>query len=49
MMSDLSNYRREHSLDGSYSFFQFERSDGISVLRNSIEYNSVFFKCLKHS
>ena len=33
-------------LDGSYSLFQFERSDVISVLKNSIEYSFVFFKCL---
>ena len=31
MTSDLSNYLREYSPDGSYSLFQFERSDVISV------------------
>ena len=31
---------------GSYSLFQFEGSDIISVLKNSIEYSFVFFKCL---
>ena len=31
---------------GEYSLFQFEGSDVISVLKNSIEYNFVFFKCL---
>ena len=29
---------------GSYSLFQFEGSDVISVLKNSIEYSIVFFK-----
>ena len=42
----LSNYHREYSPGGSYSLFQFERSDVISVLKNSIEYSFVFFKCL---
>ena len=46
MTSDLSNYHREYSPYGSYSLFQFERSDVISVLKNSIEYSFVFFKCL---
>ena len=46
MTSDLSNYHREYSPGGSYSLFQFERSDVISVLKNSIEYSFVFFKCL---
>ena len=46
MTSDPSNYLRENSPDGSYSPFQFERSDVISVLKSSIEYNFVFFKCL---
>ena len=45
-MSDPSNYHREYLPYGSYSLFQFERSDVISVLKNSIEYSSVFFKCL---
>ena len=45
-MSDPSNYVREYSPDGSYSLFQFERSDVISVLKNSIEYSFAFFKCL---
>ena len=46
MTSDLSNYHREYSPYGSYSLFQFQRSDVISVLKNSIEYSFVFFKCL---
>ena len=46
MTSDLSNYRREYLSDGSYSLFQFERSDIIPVLKNSIEYSFEFFKCL---
>ena len=46
MTSDPSNYHREHSPYGSYSLFQFEISDVISVLKNSIEYSFVFFKCL---
>ena len=46
MTSDPSNYHREYSPYGWYSLFQFERSDVISVLKNSIEYSFVFFKCL---
>ena len=46
MTSDPSNYHREYSPYGSYSLFQFEGSDVISVLKNSIEYSSVFFKGL---
>ena len=46
MPSDLSNYRKEYSPYGSYPLFQFERSDDISVLKNSTEYSFVFFKCL---
>ena len=46
MTSDPSNYHREYSPYGSYSLFQFERSDVISVLKNSREYSFVFFKCL---
>ena len=46
MTSDPSNYHREYSPYGLYSLFQFEGSDVISVLRNSTEYSSVFFKCL---
>ena len=34
------------SRNASYSLFQFEGSDIISVLRNSIVYSFVFFKCL---
>ena len=34
---------------GSYSLFQFEGSDVISVLKNSIEYSFMFFKCLSKS
>ena len=36
MTSDTSNYHREYSPYGSYSLFQFEGSDVISVLKNSI-------------
>ena len=36
MTSYPSNYHREYSPYGSYSLFQFERSDVISVLKNSI-------------
>ena len=32
--------------NSSYSLFQFEGSDIISVLKSSTEYSSVFFKCL---
>ena len=46
MMSDPSNYHREYLPYGSYSLFQFERSDIISVLKNLIEYSFAFFKCL---
>ena len=46
MTSDPSNYHREYSPYGSYSLFQFEGSDIISALKNSIEYSFVFFKCL---
>ena len=46
MTSDLSNFHRECSPYCSYSLFHFERSDVISVLKNSIEYSFVFFKCL---
>ena len=46
MTSDPSNYHRDHSPYGSYSLFQFERSDVIFVLKNSIAYSFVFFKCL---
>ena len=44
MTSDPSKYYREYSPYGSYSLFQFERSDVISVLKNLIEYSSVFIK-----
>ena len=44
MTSDPSNYHREYSPYGSYSLFQFEGSDVLSVLKNSIEYSFVFFK-----
>ena len=33
MTADASNYNREYSLDGTYSPFQFEGSDVISVLK----------------
>ena len=46
MTSDPSNYHREYSPYGSYSLFQFEGSDVISVLKNSTEHSFVFFKCL---
>ena len=46
MKSDPSNYHRECLPYSSYSLFQFEGSDVISVLKNSIEYSFVFFKCL---
>ena len=49
MTSDHSNYHKEYSPNGSYShnfLFQFERSDVISVLRNSVEYSFVFLKYL---
>ena len=45
MMSDPSGYHREYSTAGSYSLFQFERSDVTSVLKNSIEYIFVSSKC----
>ena len=48
MTSDLSDYHREYSPYGSYSLFQFERYDVISVLKNSTEYSFVFFKCLSN-
>ena len=44
MTSDPSNYHREYSPYGSYSLFQFEESDVIFVLKNSIQYSFVFFK-----
>ena len=44
MTSDTSSYNREYSADGSYSLFQFEGSDVISILRNLIEYSFVFFE-----
>ena len=46
MTSDSSDYHRECSSYASYSLFQFEGSDVISVLKNSTEYSFVFFKCL---
>ena len=47
MTSDPSTFHGEYSIDGSYSLFQFEQgSDAISVFKNSIEHNFVFFKCL---
>ena len=46
MTSDLPNYHGEYSHNSSHSLFQCERSDVISVLKNSIEYSFVFFKCL---
>ena len=49
MTSYPSNYHREYSPHGSYSLFQFERSDVISVLKNSIEYSFVFCTYLIYS
>ena len=46
MTSDPSNYHREYSTYSSNSVFQFEGSDVISVLKNSVEYSFVFFKYL---
>ena len=47
MTSDPSNYHREYSSSGSFPpIFQFEGSDVISVLKNSIDYSFAFFKCL---
>ena len=46
MTSDPWNNHREYSPYGSCSLFQFEGFDIISVLKNSIEYSFVFFKCL---
>ena len=46
MMSDPSNYHKEYSPYGTHSLFQFEGSDVMSVPKISIEYSSVFFKCL---
>ena len=46
MTSDLSNCHREYSTYGSHSLFQFEGSDVISVLKNSIEYSFVYFTCV---
>ena len=46
MASDPSDYQREFSPYGSYSLCQFEGSDIISVLKNSIEYSFVFLKLL---
>ena len=45
MTSYSSYYHREYSY-GSYSLFQFDRSDVIFVLKNLIEYSFVFSKCL---
>ena len=44
MTSDLSKYHREYLPYGWYSIFQFEGSDVISVLKNSIEYGFALFK-----
>ena len=46
MTSYPSNYRSEYSPVGWYSLFRFEKSDVISVLKNSNEYSFVFLKCL---
>ena len=46
MASDPSNHHREYLHNCPNSLFQFERSDVISVLKNSIEHIFVFFKCL---
>ena len=47
MTPDSSNYHGKYSPDGSYSLFQFERCDVISVLKNSVKYSFAFFKCLQ--
>ena len=39
--SDLSNYHREYPPYSGHSLFQFEGSEVISVLKNSIEYSFV--------
>ena len=39
MTSHTSDYHREYLPDGLYSPFQVERSDVISVLKNSIEHS----------
>ena len=39
MTSDPQDITREYSPDGLYSLFQFEGSDFISVLKNSMEYS----------
>ena len=49
IMSDHSNYQREYSPDGSFSPFELERSDVIPVLKNSLQYSFVFFKCLQRA
>ena len=49
MMSDTSNYHREYSPYGSYFLFQFEGSDVISVIKNSIECSFVFLSIFKIS
>ena len=49
MTSDLADYYREYSSDGSYFLSQFEVSDVIFVLNNSQEYSFVFFKCVFES
>ena len=46
MTSDPSSYHRKYLPDGSYSLFQFEGSDVISVLKKTIEHNFMLFKCL---
>ena len=46
MTLDPSNHHREYSPYDSHYLFQFEGSDVISVRKSSIEYSSVFFKCL---
>ena len=48
MMSNPSNYDRECLPDGLYSPFQFERSDVISVPKNSVEYSFLFLECNSH-
>ena len=46
MTPEPPNYHRECLNDGSYSLFQFERSNVIFVLESSAQYSFVFFKCL---
>ena len=46
MTSGFSDYHKDYSPDGSYSPFQVERSDAISILKSSIEYSIEFFNAI---